>query len=277
MPLLKYNQYHVKSVSKAMDVMNCFTPEYPELTLVEISRKVKMSKATVFRILATLTSGEMLEQDPESGKYSVGSKTYYLANIYSSTNHLIKAAQPVLRTINDLTSESVILSVRDGANSVRIMKEEPKYAFQFSIYVGTSASLYSSATGKALLSELAETEIDKLYPYETLRPVTIKTITTRSELKLELEEIRKTGIAFDKEGSYEGVEGIGSLIRDASGTAVAAMAIAVPIFRIDNSKRKRLCILLKLGCSLASKHMGYEDMSNPVRDMQEIISWWQQS
>ena len=87
---------------------------------------------------------------------------------------------------------------------------------------------YASAMGKAFLSELSEAELESLYPEERLTPRTPKTIATKRELKLDLQQIRKTGVSFNPEGAHVGVEAAGSLIRNASGKAVAALSISVP-------------------------------------------------
>jgi DNA-binding IclR family transcriptional regulator len=131
--------------------------------------------------------------------------------------------------------------------------------------------------GKAFLSESTEAELDSLYPEEKLRPVTAKTIATKTELKRRLEEIRKTGVSFGREESYEGVAAVASLIRDASGKPVVGMAIPVPIYKMNEANRERLATLVRLGCSLVSYRLGYQDTVYPVRDIEEIRSWWKQN
>ena len=73
-------------------------------------------------------------------------------------------------------------------------------------------------------------EIDDLYPSETLPALTKKTISTKSQLKKELEMVKKSNVAYDMEGSFDGVAAVASGIRNAKGQIVAGMSIAVPSY-----------------------------------------------
>jgi len=128
-----------------------------------------------------------------------------------------------------------------------------------------------------LLSELTEAELDRLYPDEELEPLTEKTVATKADLKRELEQIRKTGVAYNIEQSFLGSESVAVLIRDASGQAIAAMAISAPLVRLNDTKRKQLAILVKMGGSLISYKLGYHEEVNPVRNIADIRSWWQKN
>jgi DNA-binding IclR family transcriptional regulator len=121
---------------------------------------------------------------------------------------------------------------------------------------------------------MTEAEIDNLYPEERLEPLTDKTITRKTELKLELINIRKTGVSYSWEASYEGVGAIASVIRDKTGKAIAAMSIAVPIFRKNQSYVDRLVKLVKMGSALVSYRLGFVDQNNPVTAIQDIRTWW---
>ena len=92
-----------------------------------------------------------------------------------------------------------------------------------------------------------------------------------------MEQIRKTDVSFNIGGLFEGGEGIGYVIRDASGKAIAGISITAPIFRVEQIGKDRLATLIRMGASLVSYQLGYQDIANPVRDIQEIRSWWEQN
>ncbi|HEY82666.1 MAG TPA: IclR family transcriptional regulator [Dehalococcoidia bacterium] len=266
-----------KSLLKAMAVLKCFTLDDLELGPSEIAHKVEIPLTTAHRILATLTKGGLLEQDAKSGKYRIGPTLYALGSLYLSTTDIFQAAEPVIKALNDLTGEAVCTAILYQGKVVMTMKEESRYAFRIANHVGSILVAYASAMGKALLSELSEEELDRILPEEKLPPRTKNTVPTKTELKRELEEIRKTGVSYDLEGNYEGVVGIASVIRDASGKAVAAVTIGLPAFRADEATRERIATLVKMGASLISYRLGYQDTVNPVRDIEEIRSWWEQN
>lgn len=207
----------------------------------------------------------------------VGTKLYTLGSLYLSTTDIFTAAKPVIEALNNLTGETINVSILDRGNIIFIMKEESKRAFRLNTHIGSIVRAYGSAMGKALLSELTEAEIDSLYPEDRLPPLTKNTIATKKELKLELEQVRQSGVAFDREGSYEGVEAVGSVIRNANSKAVAAMSIAVPIFRMNEATRQQLANSVRLGASLISYRLGYQDKTNPIHNIEELYSWWKQN
>lgn len=267
----------INSLLKAALILKSFTLHEPELSAAAISRRVGIPKMTTHRILATLTKAGLLERNSETAKYRIGPELYTLGSLYLHTTDLIIAARPVIKTLNELTSENINLSIFDKGSVVLVMKEEAMYAFRYDRHIGSILPASASAMGKTFLSELTETELDSTYPAEELQPLTEKAIATKAELKLELEQIRRTGISFDREECNEGVVGIGSIIRGVNSRAVAAMSIGLPVFRIRQNTIDRFATLVRLGASLISYRLGYRDAVHPVRDIGEIRSWWEQS
>ena len=199
-----------------------------------------------------------------------------MGSLYLSTTDLLKAADPVMELLNELTSEAVNLGILDKGNLVIVMKKESKHVFRFSHHIGSVMPAYAASMGKALLSQLPDEGVDRLYP-EQLRPMTKKTVLTRTELKSELAEIRKNGYAVDHQGSYQGMEGIAWIIRDVSGQPVAGMSIAVLIFRIDQARREKLIPLVNMANRLISYRLGYRDTQNRIHDVADIRTWWEQN
>jgi len=267
----------VLSILKAVSVLKCFTTAEPRLSIDEISREVGIPKTTTRRLVTTLATAGLLEQTERTGKYTVGPVLYALGILYLNTQNLFTAAEPVFKLLNDLTTEVVSMSIFDRGNSVFVMREEAKHHVRLSHHIGTTFPAYSSAMGRALLSELTDAEIDDFYPDEKLRPVTSKTIATKTELKLKLEQIRKTGLSFDSEGSYEGYDGIAAAIRDVNGKIAATMSFAVPVFMMNKSRREQLATLIKMGSSLISYRLGYQDTATPVRSLEDITGWWEEN
>lgn len=232
---------------------------------------------TAHRIVTTLTQGGLLERTMRGDKYRIGPEFYILGSLYLQGTDLLRATEPVSKTLNDLTGEAVAVSILNQDNVVLVAKEESKHGFRVATHAGSILVAYASAMGKALLSELTEADVDSILPSEELKPMTKNTITIKGELKRELEKIRETGLSFDIEGNYEGLIGIASVVRDATGRAVAAMSIGLPTFRADQAARDRVSTLVKMGAQLISYRLGYHDKAHPVRDLEEIRTWWKQN
>jgi DNA-binding IclR family transcriptional regulator len=263
-----------RSTSRVVSILNCFTPEKLELSAYEISKITGIPMTTTYRILADLDKGRLLERNPNSGKYMIGIDLYFLGSLYLSTQDILKAADPVVKMLNDLTNETVFMSVFDKGNVVLTLKEESRHAFRFSHTIGTILPAYATAMGKAFLNELTVSEIDRLYPLEDLKPLTNNTIRTKAELRQELSRIGEKGVAFANEEGFEGIVAVADLIRGADGRAIAALSIDIPTFRSSQDFLNRLASLVKMGARLISFRLGYSDTENAVRDIEDLRTEW---
>ncbi len=266
----------MRSLNRAISVIKSFSPSCLELSVSEIALKTGIPRPTAYRILATLSESGLLEQNEKTSKFQVGPALYVLGSLYLSTTDILIAAKPVMETLNDLTTETVNLTILDKGYVTLIMREEAKYAFRWAAHIGSSIPAYATSSGKALLSELAEEEIDRIYPEEKFQQLTKKTITTKAELKVELQNVKKEGVAFNREAAYKGIEGIGAPIRNNRGEIIAAMSIGVPIFRISQANRSRLATLVKMGSSLTSYRLGYHDVKNQIHSIEELCAYWEE-
>ena len=265
----------IRVLSRGVAILKAFSVTEPELGPSEIARRLKIPKTSAHRILVNLTDHGILQRCPKNGRYRLGRLLYTLGSIYLTTTDILTAGRPVIRALNQMTGEDVNLGILEGSQVVIILREQAKHPFRLNLYVGSVLPAYPSAIGKALLSELSNTEIDTLYPGERLEPLTERTVATRAQLKLQLDKIRASGFAHNEGEAYDGVESFGSLIRDGGSRAIAGLCMATPVFRMSEELRKRLPRLVKMGCSLISYQLGYRDKQYPVHDILELEYWWE--
>jgi DNA-binding IclR family transcriptional regulator len=268
----------MKSLLRIISILSAFSPNQPELTVADIAYKVNIPESTVYRILSGLTRADLLEKKPGKRTYAIGRRFYILGSLYLSTTDLFKAAEPVVKTISDITGEVTNISILgDNGYVTMLIREESKYPLRHVVHVGSTSPAYAHASGKALLSELTNEEIDRFYPEEKLKKITIKTVATRTELKHELEQIRKTGVAFNSEQAFDGVEAVASVVRDNQDKSMAALAISAPIIRMDEVKRRKFASMVRIGAGLISYRLGYQDDTQPVHEIDELHDWWQKN
>lgn len=262
-----------RSVSRISSLLKCFTQGEPELGVSEISRKVGLPKSTIHRTLSALVNEGLVSQNEETGKYTIGPELFIMGSVYASINNILTAAKPVMKTLNELTGETVVLSVIDKGHVKIITHEEPTYGFRYVVPIGSMKPAYASAMGRAMLSDLTDEEIDILFPEENLKPETSKTVSTKKELKELLEQVRKTGISYNPEGMHEGIHGIAAAIRDSNGYAIAAIAIPVPLFRVNPTKLKLFGDLTRLGSRVINYRLGHHDSDDATHSIEDLRSW----
>ena len=267
---------YFKTLRRSLAVLKCFNSNETEMSGARIAQKLGIHRTTAYRILTVLDDEGFIKRVNRTGHYKIGPEFFVLGSLYLNSVDLNTTAEPVIKTMNYITNEAVSVSVFDRGNVVVVMKEESRKAFRYAVHIGSVIPAYASAMGKAFLSELGENELDEFYPNEALVPLTPKTIKTKTELKRELQEIRKTGLSFDSEGSFDGLEGIASTIKSGSGNTVASLSITTPVFQLDQNYRDRLATLVNMGAKIISYELGFQLPENSLRDLEEMRSWWQE-
>ncbi len=261
----------MKSFKKIVAILDVFTPDKPEWSPAEISNKTGINMPSTYRILSLLSNQNFLDRNKNTGLFSIGPYLYTLGSLYLQAATLTQAVEPVVQTINEITEETVSVGILQNTSVVMVMRQQARHHYRTALVVGSHLPAYTSAIGKALLSELNDKEIDKLFP-EELKAMTPKSIGTRTLLKKELAQIRNSGIAIDIEGTYTDFEGVGSIIRNNDGEAIAAMSIGIFLVRTNEARCQVLSELIKLGSDLASYRLGYKKILSP-RTIEELISW----
>lgn len=263
----------MRSLSRALDILQAFNPDRSTISGAEASKITGIPRTTAYRILNHLSSKGFLLQNPQTGEYSVGPKSYTLGSLFLTSTDIVKAAEPVVKTLADITGEAVNVIIREQQNVVVIMKEESRSAVRYSHHIGSSWPAYASAVGKALLSELSDSQIDELYPEQEFTQLTPKTIKNRTELKRELEQIRRTGVAYN-EGFLEGGEGIGAAIKNEKNEAVAGISITMSVFKVEKFGIGNLGKLVQSGANLISWNLGNQMLNDIPKSTVNIRIWW---
>jgi IclR family KDG regulon transcriptional repressor len=230
----------LSSVKKALELLDHFTAERPELSLAEISREVDAHKSSVFRVLTTLEAVGFLEKDPQSGKYRLGLKILDLAGRVWGRHDIRQIASPYMEELARETGEVIHLAVLDGSDIVYLEKKGQGQILTVATRVGGRNPAYASSMGKILLADLSESELKAILGRGKLKKLTPNTITEMPRLIEELNRIRKQGFALDNEETFPGIRCVGAPVRDARGKVIAAVSVTVPVQRMDDERVREL-------------------------------------
>ncbi len=224
---------HIKSVEKAMKILSAFSIEEPELGVIELSKKVGLYKSTVSRFLETLQKEDFVRKNPETGKYKLGMKMFFLGKIPVDQLDISQHAKPYLKQLSEKYDETVSLAIYDNENIISI--ERIMSTKQVAMRPrGLIAPFHCSALGKAIAAYLPEKEVDNLIEKKGMAPYTTKSITSPEKLKENLKEIREKGYAFDNEEHAEWVKCIAVPLRDYTNEVIGSISISIPSERLGN-------------------------------------------
>ncbi|UUZ62190.1 IclR family transcriptional regulator [Polaromonas sp. P1-6] len=158
--------------------------------------------------------------------------------------HIAEVARETLEDLAKECEETVDLSIADQDKVVFIDQVAGKQRLTAVSAIGVSFPLHASANGKALLAAMSDEELRKLRTSLKLKPLTANTLTSWDALEKQIEQVRKTGLAFDLEENSQGICAVATALRDASGE-VAAISIPTPAFRFEEQREALARALLK--------------------------------
>jgi DNA-binding IclR family transcriptional regulator len=232
----KESERHVESVIKAIEILGCFTVDEPQLSLMQLSEKTGLYKSGITRICGTLTAYGFLVREP-GPIYKLGPRLMTLGKIYEQSNTLLSLAQPIMRELVSLTSETAELYVLDGKKRICIAVEEAPSSIRYVMKEGESLELHAGASGKLFLAYSSEAFRTEILNEKVLEKFTDKTIVARDQLAREFETIRQKGYATSMSERYPEVAAIAAPIYDHDESVVAALSISGPEYRFTKKHR----------------------------------------
>lgn len=232
----------VKSLVKAIRVLECYTSEKPHLGVSEISEMTGYNKATVYNIASTLAALGYLNQDPETQKYSLGLKFLHFSYIINSNITLSTAMEPYLQRIADITQETVFLGMPYEDKVLYLDTKTPTGQFQRTI-LGEKAPMYCTGLGKCFLAYMPQSKIPQLP--DTFPAFTVNTITTKECLMKELEKVREKGYAVDNMEHEFGVSCVAVPLFGQTHEILAAVSVSGPSLRFDTGKIEMIHFSMK--------------------------------
>lgn len=251
--MINDDRIKVKSLAKAVEVLNCFT-EKQYLGVTEISGMLGLPKSNIHNILSTYEALGYVEQDPDSGKYFLGHQVYKLSHSISDKYKLDKILQPYIKDLANITGETVIVSVPADRKVMYIGGEYPDIPGVYTqlTYMGNRNDMYCTSTGKAMLAFM-NPEQREMYLDCELKPKTRYTITDKAQLLKELDIIKERGYATDHMEFEMGLSCIAAPLLDKHGRLVGTFTISGLSERIEGPKAKMLAEYLVTYAKKAEK------------------------
>ena len=222
----------VKSLVRALSVLECFSKQEPELGVTEIANKLKMQKSTIFNILSTFQNTGYLIKNPANNKYHLGYKLLHLGYIVSSRMSIREQFIPHMKEIANACGEVCYLGLLDEMEVLYVEAVYPNTQIQARNILGESAPLYCTGLGKAMLANLSSSEIEDALA-KPMQSFTKCTITDPDVLRTQLEEIRSNGYAVDNMEHEFGIRCVAVPFFSMDGSVLGAVSVSGPSPRFD--------------------------------------------
>lgn len=267
------DSYSIRAIERAIQILNCFSFQQKEHTMMELCEITNLSKTTVFRILQTLEKHKFIVHDPLSNRYSLGMKLFELGGIIFSSLSLRKAASRFLDQLEAKLHHIVLIGILDKGELVYIDKREGNDPFTVTSEIGKRRPPYFGMLGKTLMAFLSYDEVDDLLNRYPLQKISSRSITNPKKFKSSLHQIRERGYTYEYSEAMEGVIDIAAPIRNYLGEVVAAIGTGFPAFSANDRKIEETIRLVRQTAKEISGALGFSDSTSgrvSVRGMSKI-------
>ena len=234
--------YPVAGVSNVLNLL-LLLEERQRVKLSDVSTNLEIGASTAHRLLSMFKTFGFVEQDEASRAYLIGPDLITLASSIASKNRILSQVRPLLCSLVEETNETVHLAMLSGASVIYMDCVESKKTERATPRTGRAMPAYATASGKALLADIANEGVCELFPTESLAKLTAHTLKTRADLLQDLVKIRERGFALNENESQLGYFSYACPIRKAGIKHPLAIVVAAPSRRFRKT-RHRLAELL---------------------------------
>lgn len=223
----------VQSIGRAFAILEEVARNRDGIGLADLSKRVGLHNSTTFHLVKTMVSLGYIRQIKDSKRYRIGRPLFALAASALDEMEMVSMATPVLDDLSRETGESSHFAAR-MSDAVVVMARTPgPGAFQLTDRVGVVRPAYCTALGKVILAALRPDQLDRYLERVELKPIASKTITDAQQLRREIEQVRRAGIAYDDGEFNDEVRCAAMPVRDFSGQVVGAIGISGPVWRLS--------------------------------------------
>ncbi len=201
----------------------------------EIARRLGLTAPTAHNFLQTLVRTGYVEQD-EHAKYRLAERTRWLGWNGRRKLALLQAARPHAERLAWSLNEVVIVCGCSGRIWQTLLKIESSRMLTARSGLPATENFYISATGRCILSQFSETELEQhVRRFRLPTPQEWAGADTRDGLQTALETIRRNRYELYRAG--DGIVGVGAVIRPFGSAAVGALGVIIPESRFRDAHR----------------------------------------
>ena len=225
------SQGGIQVIARAAAILRTLESHPGGLSLGQIAKSVDLARSTVQRIVAALAAEDfVMASGPGDVRIGPG-LVRVAASVASNTAELIR---PQLRALGEEVGETVDLALLSGGSVVFVDQVPGRRRLVALSAVGERFPLHCTANGKAILACFSPQDAGELID-KSLAEHPGFPLADRLALERELDETRRTHLAFDIEEHGEGISAIGTALLDVFGRPIA-ISIPVPSQRFEEQR-----------------------------------------
>ncbi|NLT31256.1 MAG: IclR family transcriptional regulator [Propionibacterium sp.] len=222
-------------------------------TVNEAAELLGVAPSTAHRLLAMLVYRDFAVHDGR--EYQVGPALVPVSQEAGAAppSRLRTAAMSPMTRLVDAVTETVTLMIRTTRVVRFIAEVECSHTLRVGHRTGMTFPAHRTSGGLSLLAELSDDQLVELY-HDASDDERAPDV---ADLLKHVRATREQGFALNTGFSEQGVVALGHVIRDHEGTAVAALAIAMPELRFEPRAVRDLITALRTTCGEIQRNLDH--------------------
>jgi DNA-binding IclR family transcriptional regulator len=225
-----------------------FSLESPVLSLAELTRRSRLPKTSVFRVLKVAEACDLIVSTPDGYRPSL--RLFELGTIARESFAFGAALNQAVERLAEQIGETVLAATVERNEMLYLAVAEPDRALRVTARAGYRRELWFGATGLVLLAALPPER--RVLPSKLPR-YTARTIVDRQKFERRLDQINRDGFLIERGEYIEHVAGMAVPVRwsdPAHRVAPLALVAVAPEGRVKSAPAaKQIIAILQKGAA----------------------------
>jgi DNA-binding IclR family transcriptional regulator len=261
----------MRTLKRAFVILETLASAGKKLTLMEITEKTRIDKATCLRFLSSLDEIGVVRKDDKTRLYELGLKVLFLGNGFLKTLRIEEKARRYLERLVLETKETAFYSIRRGDSRVTLYLEESPHETRTLVDLGIPIPLTSGCASRAILAFLPQDELHSILRREAIAPFTPWSITDSSQILKKITEIRARGYAIGIRERNPSTNAVAAPVFN-SDSVVASLVIVGPAERLTKKVCEKFGPVVKDLAQKLSEEMGSQAFARPLPGQLEKVA-----
>lgn len=248
----------VKSAERALDVLDLLARHARPVPTMTIARECGIPKSSAHHLLNVMRERHFVTYYDAERAWGLGVAAFEIGSAYLRSAPLQRLGRPLLTRLSQQTGATSHLAILHGTEVLYIDKEQPTgVVAQLVTEVGVRLPAHLTAVGRAILADLSETQVRALYAHQ---PLVLRTGLGPNDvdgLLADLEAVRRTGIAVDREMVTPGITCVGAAVHSHDGSPTAAIGVTFVTAQASDADVARCAELVRDASDRLSTRLGY--------------------
>jgi DNA-binding IclR family transcriptional regulator len=213
-------------LDRAFRLLDAFRGAPQNLTLDELTARSGLPRSTTHRLAGQLERLGALERSRRG--WRLGRTLFGLGQMVPRQQRLRDVALAYMEDLYEATKETVQLAVLDDGEVLYVEIISGHRRVPTPSRRGGRMPAHCTALGKAMLAFSADAGQDWIAQHPVLPARTARTLTDPALLQRELHDVRRLGLAYDRQEADQGLVCVAAPLLNADGTALAALSVSMP-------------------------------------------------